>query len=165
MEGFKKRRFNNLPSSLFSQSSGFMRGSFGELFVPLSTMGKGKEPPLSWINVIRKKVVILGQALKIPFQFWNFLGLNNPIFWLNFVFGYQIFLKWLAQATLFKECPRKKTAYGQNQTSLNVPLVWLKNGSLKQAFKYGCRVLKLLMAGKQGWFKYSPGLAKGGSLK
>ena len=113
-------------------------------------MGKGKEPPLSWINVTRKKVLNLGQALKIPLQFWNFLELNNPILWLNFVFGYQIFLKWLAQATLFKECPRKKTAYGQNQTSLNVPLVWLKNGSLKQAFKYGCRVLKLLMAGKQG---------------
>lgn len=45
-----------------------------------STMGKGKEPPLSWINVTRKKVVILGQALKNSFPVLEFLGLNNPIF-------------------------------------------------------------------------------------
>ena len=51
-----------------------MRGSFGELFVPLSTMGKGKEPPLSWINVTRKKVLNLRQALKNPSPVLEFLG-------------------------------------------------------------------------------------------
>ena len=163
MEGFKKRRFNNLPSSLFSQSSGFMRGSFGELFVPLSTMGKGKEPPLSWINVIRKKVVILGQALKIPFQFWNFLGLNNPIFWLNFVFGYQIFLKWLAQATLFKECPRKKNCLWPKPNVLKCTLglvkkwltqtglqIWLQGAQTVDGWKAGLVQIQPWLG--QKWF-------------
>ena len=72
-------------------------------------MGKGKEPPLSWINITRKKVVILGQALKIPFQFWNFLGLNNPIFWLNCVFWLSDFPKMACSGNTFlKSVPEKK---------------------------------------------------------
>ena len=74
-DGRLYKKFNKcLPGLFSSQSSGFMRGSFGELFVPLSTMGKGKEPPLSWINVTRKKVLNLGQALKNPSPVLEFLG-------------------------------------------------------------------------------------------
>ena len=61
----------------------------------------------------QKKMLNLGQTLKTPLQFWNFLGLNNPFFWLNLIFGYHILLKMAYSGNIFKGCP-KETANGHN---------------------------------------------------
>ena len=51
MEGFKKKDSTTFPAHFSHNQVDFMGGNFGELFVPLSTMGGGKESPLSLLYV------------------------------------------------------------------------------------------------------------------
>ena len=90
----KKKRFNNLSSSLFSQSSGFHRRKFWWIICTPYQQWGGLRIPSSLFGTFCASITLYSDS--ILFLVTRFF--KNDLLWQHF----------------FKGGPKKKTAYGQN---------------------------------------------------